>query len=162
MRVNRPRQCLPVIARTHVSTYVHAYGVRVRIEKKKRQPVVLCARDHRAPLSKATSSRLYREKITSRFSTYILSWNLFLLFTFFILDKNFNIPSIRLRIFLKGNGYKNKGKKKSLISLSVIVIRRKEDMCYKRIVICSVAFPIQCIDLKSRYIHIEFDSSSRN
>lgn len=66
-----PRQCLAVIARTHVSTYVHAYGVRVRIEKKKRQPVVLCARDHRAPLSKATSSRLYREKITSRFSTYI-------------------------------------------------------------------------------------------
>lgn len=142
--MNRPRQCLPVIARTHVSTYVHAYGVRVRIEKKKRQPVVLCARDHRAPLSKATSSRLYREKITSRFSTYILSWNLFLLFTFFILDKNFNIPSIRL-----------------LISLSVVVIRRKEDTCYKRIVICSVAFPIQCIDLKSRYIHIEFDSSSR-
>lgn len=126
MRVNRPRQCLPVIARTHVSTYVHAYGVRVRIEKKKRQPVVLCARDHRAPLSKATSSRLYREKITSRFSTYILSWNLFLLFTFFILDKNFNIPSIRLRIFLKGNGYKNKGKKKSLISLSVVVTNYKK------------------------------------
>ena len=107
--MNRPRQCLPVIARTHVSTYVHAYGVRVRIEKKKRQPVVLCARDHRAPLSKATSSRLYREKITSRFSTYILSWNLFLLFTFFILDKNFNIPSIRL-----------------LISLSVVVTNYKK------------------------------------
>lgn len=130
MRVNRPRQCLPVIARTHVTTYVHAYGVRVRIEKKKRQPVVLCARDHRAPLSKATSSRLYREKITSRFSTYILAWNLFLLFAFSSYNKNFNIPINSFRsnriiyaYFLKGNVHRYK-KKASFIPIFDITINQ--------------------------------------